>query len=295
MICHHSSWTVLILTPRSVMSRYPGPDPPESTLRSCGHISWSGNIYSKPCDAPPLVGNAQDCFRVAVGCMQKCARGSKSLFSHPLDQTDITTTYPIHSKCVWGSYSRLDSSRGGVQGRPHLPSVARWLLFIPKCVPASKNTNTTHGTLLVSKNTHGTCHIPSSFPRFWRSETCCKDCQQTPSWMFAHPQAKSRLGLGWSRVALMLLLGKFLCTITYSTCCWKGRYERNLAIFICRACNFPPCLRRLKSRKVWTLHHSPFSFPDPISEFWNFHKERQSSLGGSLDRSSGICYLTKRL
>jgi hypothetical protein len=163
MICRHSSWTVLILTPRSVVSRYPGSVPPNSKLSRCGLISWSGRIYSKPCDAPPLVGDAQDCFGVAVGCMQKWTRGSKCLFSHPLDQTDIATTYLIHSKCVCGSDSCLDPSRGRVQGRlyqqarqnllarPHLPGVARWLLFTAKCIPASKTTNTTRGTLFVLK------------------------------------------------------------------------------------------------------------------------------------------------
>jgi hypothetical protein len=102
------------------------------------------------------------------------------------------------------------------------------------------------------------------------------------------------LALEETGVAPMLLLCKFPCTIPYSTCCWKGRYERNLAMFFfCGACNFPPCLRRLKSRMVWTLHHSTFYFLDPISEFCNFHKKRQSSSNGSLNRSSGICYLTK--
>jgi hypothetical protein len=168
-------WAVLMLAPWSVVSRYPGLVPLDSTLRWCGCISWSGRIYSKSCDAPPLVGTAQDCFGVAVGCMHKWARGSNCLFSHPLDQTDITTANPIHSKCVCGSGNRLDSNRGGVQVRPHqqgrpyvlvrphqqgqphllvrphLPGVALWLIFIPKCIPTSKNTNTTRGTLLVLK------------------------------------------------------------------------------------------------------------------------------------------------
>jgi hypothetical protein len=150
MICRHSSWTVLILAPWSIVSRYLGLVPPDSKLHRRGHISWSSCIYSKPCDAPPLVGNAQDCFGVAVGCMQKWAHGSKWFLSQPLDQTDLSTTNPIHSKCVCGSDHRLDSNCGGVQGRPHLlvrphqqagphllvrphlPGVARWLLFIPK-------------------------------------------------------------------------------------------------------------------------------------------------------------------
>jgi hypothetical protein len=147
-----------MLAPWSVVSRYLGSVSSDSTLCRCGRTSWSGRIYSKPCDAPPLVGNAQDCFRVVVGCMrQKWACGSKCFLSHPLDQTDITTTNPIHSKCVCGSGNHRDSDRGRVlvqshqQGGPHLPGVARWLLFIPKCVPASKNTNTTRGTLLVLK------------------------------------------------------------------------------------------------------------------------------------------------
>jgi hypothetical protein len=42
--------------------------------------------------------------------------------------------------------------------------VARWLLFIPKCVPASKNTNTTRGTLLVLKICMKLVIYP---PRFW--------------------------------------------------------------------------------------------------------------------------------
>jgi hypothetical protein len=52
--------------------------------------------------------------------MQKWVCGSKCLLSHPLDQTDITMTNPIDSKCVCGIGNRLDSRRGRVQGRPHL-------------------------------------------------------------------------------------------------------------------------------------------------------------------------------
>jgi hypothetical protein len=73
---------------------------PDSTFCRCGRISWSRRIYSKLCDAPPLVGTALYCFRVAVGCMQKWARGSKCFLPHPLDQTDITTVNPLHPKCV---------------------------------------------------------------------------------------------------------------------------------------------------------------------------------------------------
>jgi hypothetical protein len=63
--------------------------------------------------------------------MQKWARGSKCLFSHPLDQVDITTVNAIHLKFVCGSGNRLVLNHGGVQGRPHLlvrphlPGVAR--------------------------------------------------------------------------------------------------------------------------------------------------------------------------
>jgi hypothetical protein len=139
-------------------------------LHRCSRISWSGRIYSKPCDAPPLVGNAQDCFIVAVGCMRKWARGSKCFLSHPLVQTHITIVNPIHSKCVCGSSNRLDSNRGRVQGRPHLlvrthlPGVAWWLVCIPKCIPASKNANTTRGTLLVLKTCMKLVIYP---PRCW--------------------------------------------------------------------------------------------------------------------------------
>jgi hypothetical protein len=146
-----------MLAPWSVVGRYSGSVPSDSTLCRCGRTSWSGRIYSKSCDALPLVGNAQDCFRVAVGCMQTWACGSKCFLLHPLDQTDITTANPIHSKCVCENGNHRDSDRGRVQGqphllvRPHLPGVARWLPFYTKCVPASKNTNTTHGTLLVLK------------------------------------------------------------------------------------------------------------------------------------------------
>jgi hypothetical protein len=60
------------------------------------------------------------------------------------------------------------------------------------------------------------------------------------------------------------------------------------------ACNFSPCLWRLKSRTVLTLYYSLFSFlAFYLGVFENFYKERQSSLDGSLDRSSGVCYLTK--
>jgi hypothetical protein len=116
----HLSWTVLMLSPWSAVSRYPGSVPPDSTFCRCGRTSRSGRIYSKPCDAPPLVGNAQDCFEVVVGCMQKWARGSKCFLSHPSNQTDITTVNPLHPKCVCGSGKRWDSNRGRVQGRPHL-------------------------------------------------------------------------------------------------------------------------------------------------------------------------------
>jgi hypothetical protein len=140
-----------MLAPWSVVSRYPGSVPSDSRLNRCGRISWSGRTYSKPCDAPPLVGNAHDCFGVAVGCKQKWTRGSKCFLSHPLDQTDITTANHIHSKCDCGSGNHLDSCRGRVQCRPHLPSMAQLLIFIPKCIPAIKNTHATRGTLLVWK------------------------------------------------------------------------------------------------------------------------------------------------
>jgi hypothetical protein len=39
--------------------------------------------------------------------------------SHHLDQTDITTVNPIHTKCVCRSGNLLDSDRGRVQGQPH--------------------------------------------------------------------------------------------------------------------------------------------------------------------------------
>jgi hypothetical protein len=43
-----------------------------------------------------------------------------------------------------------------------------------------------------------------------------------------------------------------------------------------------------------TLYYSLFSFFGfYLGVFENFYKERQSSLDGSLDRSSGVCYLTK--
>jgi hypothetical protein len=48
--------------------------------------------------------------------MQEWACGSKCFFSHYLDQTDITTVNPIHSKYVCGSGDRLDSNHGEVQG-----------------------------------------------------------------------------------------------------------------------------------------------------------------------------------
>jgi hypothetical protein len=152
-IHRHSLWTVLMLAPWSVVSWYPGSVPPDSTLCRCGRIFWSGRIYSKSCDAPPLIGNAQDCFGVAVGCMQKWAHGSQCFLSHPLDQTDTTTVNPLHPKCACGSGNRRDSDRGRVLGRPHqqgrphllirphqqgrphllirphLPGVARWFPF----------------------------------------------------------------------------------------------------------------------------------------------------------------------
>jgi hypothetical protein len=118
-IHRHSSWTLLMLAPWSVVSWYARSVPPDSTLCRCGRISWSGRIYSKSCDAPPLVGDAQDCFRVAVGGMQMWARGSKCFLSHPLDQTDITTVNPTHTNCVCGWGNRRDSDRGRVQGQPH--------------------------------------------------------------------------------------------------------------------------------------------------------------------------------
>jgi hypothetical protein len=139
-IRRHLSWTVLMLAPWLVVSQYPGSVPPDSTLCRCGRISSSDCIYSKPCDAPPLIGNAQDCFGVAVGCMQKWACGSKCFLSHPLDQTDVTLVNLAHTKCVCGSGNRRDTDRSRVQGlpvrphllirphqqgRPHLPGVAR--------------------------------------------------------------------------------------------------------------------------------------------------------------------------
>jgi hypothetical protein len=145
------------------------------------------------------------------------------------------------SKVCCGSRDRQDAGRGRVQGRPHqqgrphllvwphVPGVVRWLPFYPICVYASKNTNTTRGTLLVLKICMKIVIYPPR-PRFWRSETCCKDRQQTPPcWTFACPRAKSSLGLGRTRVASMLLLCKFLCTIPYSTCCWKGRSWETLS------------------------------------------------------------------
>jgi hypothetical protein len=39
MICRVSSWMVLMLTPWSVVSWYPGSIPLDSTLRRCGRIS----------------------------------------------------------------------------------------------------------------------------------------------------------------------------------------------------------------------------------------------------------------
>jgi hypothetical protein len=131
MIHHHLSWMALMLSPWSVVSWYPGSVLLDSMFSRCGHI------YSKSCDAPPLIGNAPDCFGVAVGCMQKWARGSKFFLSHPLDQTDITMVNPLHAKCVSGSRDWRDADRGRVQGwphhqgrphllvRPHLPNVVR--------------------------------------------------------------------------------------------------------------------------------------------------------------------------
>jgi hypothetical protein len=65
-------------------------------------------------------------------------------------------------------------------------------------------------------------------------------------------------------------------------------------LLTCGACNFSPCLWRLKSRTVLTLYHSLFFFSGfYLGVFEIFCKERQSSSDGSLDRSSGACYLTK--
>jgi hypothetical protein len=75
---------------------------------------------------------------------------------------------------------------------------------------------------------------------------------------------------------------------------WKYWYQRNFALLTCGACNFSPCLWRLNSRMVLTLYYSLFSFSGfDLGVFENFYKERQSSSDGSLDHSSGICYLTK--
>jgi hypothetical protein len=148
-------------------------------------------------------------FIVVGGRWSAEAAGSKCLFSHPLDQIDITTTYPIHPRCVCGNDGRLDSSRGGVQGRPHLLvwpyqqgrphllvrpyqqvrphvlvrprllGVVWWLLFYSKCVLAYKIYNTTRGTLLVLKICMKLIIHPSHFPGLRRSETCSKDRQHS--------------------------------------------------------------------------------------------------------------------
>jgi hypothetical protein len=56
----HSSWMALMLAPWLVVSQCLGSVLPDSIFCRCSHISWSGRIYSKSCDALPLVGNAQD-------------------------------------------------------------------------------------------------------------------------------------------------------------------------------------------------------------------------------------------
>jgi hypothetical protein len=181
MMCRLSSWMVLMLAPWSVVSQYPRSVLPDSLLRRCDRISWSGRPYSKPWDALPMIGSAQDFFKMVVGCMQRWAHGSKCFSSTPLDQTDITPALPIHIRRVCEMMVTWTRDVAGCradriwwtlphqQGRLHLMvwlcllGVARWLLIYPQCVPAYKIYNTTHGTLLVLKICRKLVIYPSHF------------------------------------------------------------------------------------------------------------------------------------
>jgi hypothetical protein len=98
--------------------------------------------------------------------------------------TDTTTAYPIHPKRVRRNDSRLDPSRGGVQGWPHqqgrshllvwphqqgwprLAGVAQRPTLYAKCVLAYKIYNTTGGTLLVLKTCMKLALYPPRFRDF---------------------------------------------------------------------------------------------------------------------------------
>jgi hypothetical protein len=159
-------------------------------------------------------------------------------------------SYPF-KVCLWKCYlSGLESWQGTGPAAPAGPTTpagsaapawcASVIPFYPQMCSYKKKYQHKSWNFISIKNMHKTCDIPSSFPRYWRSETCCKYHQQTPpSWTFSHPRAKSRLGLGWSRVALMLLLCRFLCTIPYSCfeillllLFWRGGHA-SLSFFLC--------------------------------------------------------------
>jgi hypothetical protein len=114
--------------------------------------------------------------------MWRWAHGSKCLFSTPLDKTDITSSHPIHPRCILGNDGHLDLSHGRVQGRPHLMvrpfllGVTWWLTIYPKCAPTYKIYNTTRGTLLALKICMKLAIYISQF-RDFDAKTSCKDCQ----------------------------------------------------------------------------------------------------------------------
>jgi hypothetical protein len=61
---------------------------------------------------------------------------------------------------------------------------------------------------------------------------------------------------------------------------WKYLYQRNFTLLTCGACNFSPCLWRLKSRTVLTLFYSLFSFSGfYLGVFENFLQRETKFLG----------------
>jgi hypothetical protein len=72
---------------------------------------------------------------------------------------------------------------------------------------------------------------------------------------------------------------------------WKCWYQRNFALLTHGACNFSPCLWRLKSRMVLNLHYSLFSFFGfYLGVFENF-LQRETKFLGWFPRSLKWCLL----
>jgi hypothetical protein len=167
--------------------------------------------------------------------------------------------------------------------------------FSQKCVPTYKIHNTTRGTLLVIKMCTKLV--------VYSSHSRCFD-----GWIFVVrtvdklPQAKRLLVLEQSLDSVSVDQELHGCYYSASIdaqfhtllAIWKYWYERNLALFLpVRLVTFNCAFRGWRVERFWLcITHSSLFWILSWS-FEIFVKKRQFSLDGSLDRSSGVCYLTK--